>query len=260
MINRLASPRFMSILTTKRNRMIRSFTKYVILAFLASTYKTLPFAYLLRFYHHVLITLLWNRKKYLASGSNNTFGITGKSNKRDLFKWVGIKSYVSPLEVDMYMHKSNSTYLIDLDIARTKMVCQVFQKLFFNCYFNVHGDFKAQSIANFPYIPAANVQCAFIRELKPFQKFEIHSRVLAWDKKWLFVLSKFTSNNGRTLHTIAITKYVFKKKQRITIVPEEYIKECGLWNEEVAAENETNFKLVLNLVSNDGLEKICKSF
>lgn len=238
--------------------MFSSVTKYLAVAFLVSTYKTVPLAYLLRFYHHVFVVLVWNRGKYLASGLN-TYGITGINNKRDLFRWVGIKSYVSPLEVDMYMHKSNSTYLIDLDIARTKMVCQVFQKLFFNYYFNVHGEFRGQGVANFPYIPAANVQCAFLRELKPFQRFEIQSRVLAWDKKWLFVLSKFTSNNGKTLHAIAITKYVFKKKQRITMIPEEYIKDCGLWNEEVAAENETNFKLVQNLVSNDDLEKVCNS-
>ncbi|ODV78922.1 uncharacterized protein CANTADRAFT_21710 [Suhomyces tanzawaensis NRRL Y-17324] len=231
---------------------VSTIAKYAALGFLVSTYKTLPFAYLVRFYYHV-IHLFSHYPSFKRNNRTNTFGFTTPST---LFKWVGIDSYVSPLEVDMNIHKSNSSYFLDLDIARTKLVSQVFEKFLFNYYDNVHGEFKSSGIGNIPYIPPATVKCTFRRELKPFQRFRIESKVFAWDRKWLFVLSKFVSGkDGQKLHTVAVTKYVFKKG-RITIPPEQIIKECGLWSEDAQKENEANYKLVQHLSDTDEIEKL----
>lgn len=235
------------------NTIVRKAFVYSVILLLVSSIKTLPFAYVLRFYYQVVQSLTISRSKFHRSNRTNTYGITGPD---DLFQWVTLDSYVSPFEIDMYMHKSNSTYFLDLDIARTKLVVRVFQKLFLNFYDNIDGEFKSKGIANYPYIPIATVQCSFKRELKPFQRFRISSRVFAWDHKWLFVLSKFTTGPDEKLHAYALTKYVFKKKGRITMVPEEYIKEAGLWDEHVAAENVENYKMVQDLANNDSWEGI----
>ena len=33
------------------------------------------------------------------------------------------------------------------------------------------------------------VTCTFKRELKPYRKYEIWTRVLSWDEKWVYVIS-----------------------------------------------------------------------
>lgn len=226
--------------------------KIAVAAFLVSTVKTLPLAYMLRFYYQVLTVLTLQRPRYRKLNRTNTFGIT---SPKDLFRWVPYTSYVSPLEIDMYLHKSNSTYFTDLDIARTKLITHVFQKLFYDYFDNVKGEFKGKSISNYPYIPIGTVQCTFKHELKCFQRFTIESRVFAWDRKWLYVLSKFTTE--KKLHAYAVTKYVFKKNGRMTMPPIEYIKDCGLWDESVEEQSKKNLEMVKGMNQNEDWEEIC---
>lgn len=118
---------------------------------------------------------------------------------------------------------------------------------------NESKEFKTMSIHNCPYIPVGTVQCAFKREFKVFEAFDIVSSVYAWDKKWLYVILKFVLSKG-VLNAVAVTKYVFKKKGRITIKPEEFIEDCGLLNDEVKKINEENYEFVGYLESSEGLE------
>lgn len=240
--------------------MVHTVAKYLLVAFLASTYKTLPFAYVFRFYYRLIVNLALPRKRYLLNGKQNTFGITGKTNKLDLFEYTTMETYVSPLELDMYMHKSNSTYSIDLDIARTNVVTKVFQRFWYKYYDNENKEFKGMSLSNMPYVPVASIQCIFKKELRLYQRYNVKSQIFAWDEKWIFVLSKFVLPGSEKLCSIAITKYVFKKKQRITIKPEEIIKDCGLWNDEVVKVNKKNYEMVRYMASTEDLEKSCDQF
>ncbi|RLV96058.1 Uncharacterized protein JA1_000595 [Spathaspora sp. JA1] len=237
--------------------MIGKIAKLGFLFLLITSHKTLPFAYVVRFYYHAILGFFASRPKYLTH-QTNTFGYT---SPKDLFSWVTLHSHVSPLEIDMYMHKSNSTYFLDLDIARTKLLSRLFQKFWWNCYDNVQGKFKTKySMSNIPYTPVATVQCRFIRELKPFQKYKISSRILAWDDKWLFVISKFiTSNKGEdVVNAIALTKYVLKNG-RITVTPKEYLGICGFLNDENEQINQKNYQLVTSLVDVQDLETVAKA-
>ncbi|KAF7583585.1 Thioesterase-like family protein [Clavispora lusitaniae] len=232
--------------------MLSTILKTFVVLFLVSTYKTLPFAYLIRFYALVFKHIVVHKNAFIQT-RKNTFGYG--SSKLDIFKAVSYSTYASPLEIDMYLHKSNSTYLIDLDIARTSFVCQLFQKLFMNAWLNETGEFKSQSLQNCPYIPVGTIQCVFKREIKLFQRYTITSNVLAWDNKWLYILSKFEATDGK-LCALGITKYVFKKKGRITLRPREFIAECGMYNDEVEAINQKNYELVSHLESSEGLEEL----
>ncbi|CAK7894716.1 hypothetical protein CAAN1_10S04588 [[Candida] anglica] len=232
--------------------------RILVYIFLLSTYKTLPFAYVIRFYHVIVRNLLFHRSQYNHNNKLNTFG-RGVTNPLDVFKPAITKTYVSPLEIDMYLHKSNSTYFIDLDIARTDLVTKVFQKLFFRYFDNDNGHFpKAGKISNFPYVPVAAVETHFKHELRVFQPFEIHSQVLAWDKKWLFILSKFVTKSAKgdeKICAITITKYVFKRG-RLTISPEEMLKECGYWSDEVDQLNKKHYPVVQDMATTDKLEEL----
>ncbi len=237
-----------------------SLTKSLFLVFLLSTYKTLPFAYLYRFYSTVLRNVVFKRFTYLRNGGLNTYGYDEGDNRLVVFKPQVFKTYVSPLEVDMYLHKLNLTYFLDLDIARTDLITKVFQKLFFRYYDNANGHFKGNSLANLPYIPVAAVETHFKHELKPFQSFEIHSKVISWDQKWIFVLSKFTSGRkADKVYGIALTKYVFKRG-RVTIAPEDMIKECGLWTPECQEVAFKNRAIVDHMTDLEDLERAVGEF
>ncbi|KAL6452422.1 hypothetical protein SBY92_001680 [Candida maltosa Xu316] len=206
---------------------------------------------MLRFYYHAFFGFFSHRFHYNRT-KKNSFGY---NSPKDLFTWVTLDSYVTPLEIDMYMHKSNSTYFLDLDIARTKLLTRLLQTYFWYCYDNENGKFKKKySLSNIPYCPLSIVQCQFKRELKPFEKYKISSRVLAWDKKWLFVISKFVTGDNQ-VHAIGITKYVFKTG-RLTISPHEYLKHCNFLNEENEQINAKNYALLNSLVDVEDIEKI----
>lgn len=231
--------------------MFSRLAKLALAAFLVSTFKTLPLAYPVRFYWYIFRHLVFKKWQYLRT-KKNSYGFG--DNKLDIFRAVPYSTYASPLEIDMYLHKSNSTYLVDLDIARTHAVCLIFQTLFMRYWHNELREFRGVSLFNCPYVPVGTIQCAFKREIKAFQRYSIVSSVYAWDHKWLYVLLKFVLLDGK-LCAVAITKYVFKKKGRITMKPRDFIAECGMYNDEVERINAENYKHVSHLETSEGLEE-----
>lgn len=83
------------------------------------------------------------------------------------------------------------------------------------------------------YIAVGSVYCSFKREIKPFERVDIQSKAVAWDQKWLYVLSFYLRPSSRkggqkkpTLLATALTKYVVKKG-RLTIPPERVLRSSG---------------------------------
>lgn len=200
--------------------------KYLSVLYFLSSYKSLPCAYFFRFYYHIIPTIflpyITGRKTAnIAKLASNRYGCFGHTE---------LSTYVSPFECDFYFHKSNSTYFEELDISRADLMCKIFQKLMLNS-------------KKWPYIPVANVFTNFLKELKPFEKYLVTSRILCWDEKWIYVLSRFTKNNGKILCSISLTKYVLKDGRK-TISPKEALEFCDLYNEEVAKISEKNLVLL----------------
>ena len=115
------------------------------------------------------------------------------------------------------------------------------------------------------WIMLGGVSCNFRREIKPYQAFEIWTRVLSWDHKWIYVITHFvkkgavkppgytlqpgkkagrpatksseTSSNGSAskdksvphsaIFATGISKYV-AKHGRFTVPPERIIESSGL--------------------------------
>jgi hypothetical protein len=107
------------------------------------------------------------------------------------------------------------------------------------------------------------VSCNFKKEIKPYEGFEVWTRILSWDKKWLYVISHFVKkgavrpkaytlqpwrkrgtskadSNGHVINgdkgkegphaaifASGIAKYVFKKGRR-TIPPERVLRASEL--------------------------------
>jgi hypothetical protein len=140
------------------------------------------------------------------------------------------------------LHKSNSTFFNDLDENRTELLLALFKDVV-----KPHQRGKGRLDAKMFHL--GGTCCIFKKAIAPFSKFEISSRVLCWDEKWVYVVSHFTKPGSNSTHHIisgqstqeqclvtdrldgiyatAITKYVFKEGRK-TCTPESVMQECGL--------------------------------
>ncbi|KAH9232927.1 hypothetical protein K456DRAFT_1838181, partial [Colletotrichum gloeosporioides 23] len=148
------------------------------------------------------------------------------------------------LECDHNMHKSNSTYFTDLDMSRGNISLVLFRKPF--------NPFPGPK--NFIMI-LGGADCVWRKEIAPYEAYELWTRVLAWDEKWIYLVSHFvkagkfvpseyamkpssTAKKGRSrgntesdpskaVFASSIARYVFKNGRK-TVPPEKALLECGL--------------------------------
>ncbi|KAH9224584.1 hypothetical protein DL95DRAFT_378225 [Leptodontidium sp. 2 PMI_412] len=183
------------------------------------------------------------------------------------------------LELDFNLHKSNSTYFSDLDIARGHHLYCLF-RLGFTKYSSpnpptissptststqAEQTIKTRSGRVHPAL--GGVTCTFKREIKPYQQYEIWTRVVSWDTKWLYLISHFVEkgagnpmgysdqpwrqHHSRQTHisesskidqkeksgnktvkkpkiyAFAVSKYAFKQG-RLTVPPVSFLEACEL--------------------------------
>jgi acyl-CoA thioesterase FadM len=121
------------------------------------------------------------------------FSLIGQS-RVDLLATTRIRLHVWPNDLDANIHVNNGRYLTLADIGRMH-------------WFVRTGLMKvAREQKAFPVVGDAIAK--FRRELKPFQTFEIHTRMLGWDHKWGFIEHRFIRED-RVLGVVAI-RGVFK--------------------------------------------------
>ncbi|TGZ76190.1 hypothetical protein EX30DRAFT_345102 [Ascodesmis nigricans] len=174
--------------------------------------KNVPLTWHFRFYRSLITNMYFSRHRYPSPTHLFTPHITASR---------------SPLyESDLNGHKSNSTYFSDLDIARTHLVAHLTKRSF---------QLRKQRGDPLMYVALGGVCALFRREIKPFARYELHSRVLGWDGKWLFVVSHFVTpgwkkddgNGGHKVFASCLSKYVFKSGRQ-TVPPEVVFQESGL--------------------------------
>jgi hypothetical protein len=195
-----------------------------------------------------------------------------------LFAPVVTTSYTPLLDIDYNLHKSNSTFFNDLDDNRTELMLALFK--------NVVKPVKdGKETLKGKMFVLGGTSCIFKKAITPLARYEISSRVLCWDTKWVYVVSHFTkpgsnkpthflvgSQSNKTvsssvkgdhgdqqdrIYATAITKYVFKAG-RITCTPESALGECGLLpaigeREQVQKECNKHLEVAQNFGSLDAL-------
>ena len=177
-----------------------------------------------------------------------------------IFQPVVLSSRAPILECDYNLHKSNSTYFTDLDISRSHLV---------TCLLG-NGINKARIVSKQSagvskdrfVLAVGGVTCHFKKEIKPYEAYEVWTRVLCWDEKWLYLVSHFikagsvkpksytlqpwrnlpgsvtrkddahprSSQNSFTKSPVfasSIAKYVFKRG-KVPISPETILQEARL--------------------------------
>ncbi|KAI9893686.1 MAG: hypothetical protein M1814_005901 [Vezdaea aestivalis] len=128
-----------------------------------------------------------------------------------------------PLDCDYNLHKSNSTYFTDLDISRADLVADICQQGI--------GALRKEARAEGQRftIPLGGVACEFYREIKPGAKYEVWSRLLSWDRKWIYIISWFVLPGAgeKKILTAGVSRYVFKIGRK-TISPERVLRLSGV--------------------------------
>ncbi|KAI1764089.1 capsule polysaccharide biosynthesis protein [Hypoxylon sp. FL1150] len=219
-------------------------SRIVALVVVVVNWKSLPFAWTFRVFHAMI--------------SHFTFRRLHAHTPDKLFHPVITPSHVSLLEVDYNIHKSNSTYFADLDVSRSHLVTHLFAR---GCQ-AIADNAKTNLVADpaDPTRPAKGrfgvmlgaVHCSFRRELQPYQRYEMWSRVLSWDRKWLYIVTHFVPKGAvrprawdagsfgatsksegkeedweKKVFATAISKYVFKVG-RLTVHPAVLIGASGM--------------------------------
>jgi hypothetical protein len=181
--------------------------------------------------------------------------------KRHLFAPIITTSHNSLSECDYNLHKSNSTYFGDLDVSRAAFVGVLLKRSLARLNGgDLTGLPEEAKRAKGTYIVALGaVGCVFRKEIKPLQRFEVWTRLLSWDDKWIYIISHIVrrgakkprdyflqpwrNNNGeqktkakigqkdedniKSIYATSLAKYVVKKG-RLTIAPEIVLRRSDL--------------------------------
>ncbi|RAH53800.1 hypothetical protein BO85DRAFT_480970 [Aspergillus piperis CBS 112811] len=138
-------------------------------------------------------------------------------------------------EIDLNLHKSNSTFFTDADLSRARLLSRLL------------GPALA-SLGGMPMLAA--VQARFLREIRPFQRYCVTTRILAWDQRSLWTVTYFLRrevykglrevdldggptavltdwNLRRGVLAVLVSRYVVKAG-RVTVPPVEVFKLAGL--------------------------------
>lgn len=174
-------------------------------------------------------------------------------------------TYAPLLECDYNLHKSNSTYFTDLDASRSHLLsCLCFQGLR-----ALDHDLTVEGKRGMIAAIIGSVTTSFKKEIRIFQQYEVWSRILTWDRKWLYIVTHFVqkgsvsprgfamdklprgqnseniagsgnvSEGGRVnpgqpvVFATAVSKYVVKKG-RFTVPPERLLRASGLLGDGVS--------------------------
>jgi len=118
--------------------------------------------------------------------------------RKDLFDESRVAFRVLPTDCDLNLHMNNGRYLSFMDLGRVHMLAQI-------------GLLAIIARKRWmPVLTAAEIN--FLRQLAPFQKFELVTRLVTWDDKYAYMEQRFESNGALCAH--AFVKGLFLGKGR----------------------------------------------
>jgi acyl-CoA thioesterase FadM len=121
-----------------------------------------------------------------------------------------IEGRVWPTDLDNNIHMNNGRYLTIMDLGRFDWIL--------SC------GFLGLCLKNhwFPIVGALKI--TYLKPLKPFQKFQLKTRVLGWDAKWIYVEQIFEADG--VLCAKSVLQGLFHGKQT-KVTTSEWLKAAG---------------------------------
>ena len=134
---------------------------------------------------------------------------------------------VLPTDCDINFHMNNGRYLSFMDLGRVHMVTQI----------GLMGVILRRRWM--PVLAAAEIN--FIRQLAPFQKFELVTRLVTWDDRYAYMEQRFESNGVLCAHAYVKGLFLDKGKRvsnaavvaelGYTDAPPPFPEDLRLWDE-----------------------------
>lgn len=106
-------------------------------------------------------------------------------------------------DLDVNLHANNGRYLTLMDIGRFDL--------------SWRSGLLQAAIKRRWYPVLGSAHIIFRRSLMPFQKFELHTRLLWWDEKWFYMEQNFIANGE--LCARALVRGVFRHKNKSIPIP-----------------------------------------
>ncbi|MDF1764196.1 MAG: thioesterase family protein [Oleibacter sp.] len=140
-----------------------------------------------------------NYLRYFLLLFNVPWRFDAKKSQQTLYGISVTSLRVMPWDIDLNLHLTNSRYPAFLDIVRTK---QFFELGIISLF--VRGGWTTV---------LASQTVTFIREIKPFEKIRIESKLLYWDDKYFYVEHRWLVKNK--LHCKAIARVAMIHKGKV---------------------------------------------
>ncbi len=128
----------------------------------------------------------------------------------DLFGESVVRFRVWPGDLDFNLHMNNGRYLTLMDLGRVDLMAR-------------HGTLKQVHKNRWQPVVAAQT-ILYRRALRPFQRYSLHSRLVCWDDKFIYLEQRFQT--GDKLAASAIVKAAVRRGGR-TLRPRELLKAIG---------------------------------
>lgn len=103
---------------------------------------------------------------------------------------------VWPSDLDPLMHMNNAKYLAIMDLARMDLMMR-------------SGAWRALKRAKW-YPVVAGQTISYFSSLNPWQRFEIHTRILGLDDRWGFIEQRFMQADKLVARAIVRTRFLKK--------------------------------------------------
>ncbi|KFA60616.1 hypothetical protein S40285_07939 [Stachybotrys chlorohalonatus IBT 40285] len=134
-----------------------------------------------------------------------------KPSTKHIFQPLVTETSAPLLEIDINLHKTNSSYFTDLDISRTHLVCTLFAE----GIEKLRGGTGAYTGSGVPPLGLAlgAVSCNFRKEVLPYQEYEVWSKILTWDDKWLYIVTHFVRKDSSVPKQSSLYPSIFVGEQ-----------------------------------------------
>ena len=121
--------------------------------------------------------------------------------RQELFEPARAGFRVWPNDCDLNLHLNNGRYLTFMDLARVHFMAQAGLLV------------PVWRQRWLPVLSAAEM--SFIRPIRPFQRFEIVTRLLTWDEKYFYIEQRFEAG-GRLCATGMVKGLFLRGRERVT--------------------------------------------
>jgi len=121
---------------------------------------------------------------------------------------------VWPTDLDLNMHMTNARYFSVMDLGRTDLI--------------IRSGLARTMLRNRWQAVLGASMVRFRRPLKPFQRYELVSRVLCWDDRWFFIEQRAETPEGTA--AVAVMQGAFIGKGGI-VAPARMLAEAGMPHE-----------------------------